>query len=455
MSPRCNLIIALFCAATAAYAQDKKAEPAPTLTYGADVRLRYEAYDSVQTLKSDVPFHVRDYFRLRLRAWVGYNAMPNLSLYGRIAAEPRHWLNNSTATSDGRESKYGLIDSLYAKWSTSLSDTTPVTVVLGRQDIQLGDQWLVGDGTPVDGSWTAFFDGLRATFDVKNIKTKFDVMAFKEQSHPRDHARLVGRQANYVLTEQDEVGAILYATNKSVKAVQLDGYFIYKEDKRVTSAGNTGEAYTLGTRIVGSPAAKWQYTAEAAYQWGSRDLQVRYPISFIRTRDISAYGFNAKLTYSLKDKLSNQFTLLTEYLSGDDPGSTDKDEMFDILWGRYPRLGETWAVAYSLESSGRNAQYQNLFRVGATWTISPTKNTSVATTYCALFAPEEAPTRATNAARFSRDGHFRGHMLQTVLKQKITKHISGLFFAEAIFLGDYYAESDIIIFLCAELTYTF
>ncbi len=464
MSPRCHRLVVLLFVVTAAFARETKAElalvPVPPVsaavfTFGGDVRLRYEGYDNVHTLSSEAPFHVRDYLRLRTRLWANYNGVPNLSLYGRLAAEPRCWFNNATVDSAGREWKYVLVDNLYAKWSTAQSSLVPVSVVAGRQDVLLGDHWLVGEGTPGDGTWTSFFDGLRATIDVKSIKTKFDLMAFRPQVSAVDYLPILGRQGTCLLMEQDEIGAILNATNKTIQNAQLDGYFIYKKDKRVTSTGNNGEVYTLGARIAGTPSANWQYSVEGAYQWGRRDLQVRYPATITYKRDVAAYGLNSKLTYLLKDKLNNQFSILAEYLSGDDPDSTDKDEMFDVLWGRCPRVGETWNVAYAVETGGRAGQYQNLYRVGATWAVSPTKSTTVATTYCALFAPESVPTRMMNTARFSRDGHFRGHMVQTVVRQKITKEVSALLHAEASFLGDYYVRRDTVAFVRAEVMYTF
>lgn len=441
------------------FAQEKKSEPAapppPAFTYGGDVRLRYEAYDSVHTLNQDVPFHIRDYFRLRTRAWANYNLLPELSVYGRLAAEPRYWLNNSTDAGEGREFKYAIIDNVYAKWSTTLPGKSPLTLIVGRQDIQLGDQWLVSDGSPCDGSWTNYFDGARATLEVAGIKTKFDLMSFKQQAHPKDQLPILGRQGSLILTDQDEFGAILYVTNKTVKNLQLEGYAIYKEDHRVASSGSNGATYTVGVRAAGTPAPKWQYSVEAAEQWGRRDLAVRYPSSITAKRDIEAYGANAKLTYSFKDKLANQITLLSEYLSGDDPATADTDEMFDVLWGRYPRLGETWNVTYAVETSGRTGQYQNLLKYGVQWAVSPTATTSITTLYCALFAPQEVPTRSTNNARFSRDGNFRGHQVQIVAKQKITKELSALVMAEAAFLGDFYTQRDTITFVRAELLYTF
>ncbi|MBK8476818.1 MAG: alginate export family protein [Opitutaceae bacterium] len=210
--------------------------------------------------------------------------------------------------------------------------------------------------------------------------------------------------------------------------MQLDGYFMYKGDDRVTARGYNADIYTLGGKIAGTPAENWQYSAEAAYQWGNRRDSI-----FPTSRDVSAYGLNAKVTYLLKDPLNNQFTFLTEYLSGDKRGSTGKDEAFDVLWGRTPRVSEVWAVAIGQET-GRNAQYSNLFRVGASWSIAPSKSTSINTTYGALFALDDSPTRTTSAL-FSRDSKFRGHLFQVVVKHKFTKTLSGLVLAEYCPMG--------------------
>jgi len=464
-SYRLLVLTLLLAGATSAFAQEKivtapapakAATPPPAeFTWGGDIRLRYEAYDGVHTLNGDAPFHIRDYFRFRPRVWGNYNLQPNLVMYGRVAAEPRYWLDNSTVASEGKEWKYALLDNLYVKWNTPPSGDTPVTVVVGRQDIQLGDQWLVSDGTPIDGSWTSFFDAARVTLNVKEIKTTFEVIGLKEQAHPKDNFPILGRPAAYTITDQDEDGVILYATNKSVKNLQLDGYWIYKKDQKVSAAGNNGEVYTTGARVLCTPTPKWLYSAEVAYQSGNRDLQVRVPAVSTGSRDISAYGVNSRVTYSFKDAYNNQLTVLAEYLSGDDPSTTSKDEMFDNLWGRTPRVGETWAVAYTTESGGRISQYQNLFRVGGTWNITPIKDSSLALTYFAAFAPEETPTRTTNASLFSRSSHMRGHTVQVVAKQKFNKAISALVLLEGTFLGDYYTHHDLVTFVRVELTYTF
>ncbi len=434
----------------------------PFSEFVGDFRLRYEGYANAQTLSDSAAFNHREYFRARLRLAGTINALPELTLFGRLAAEPRYWMSAASPNpGHGEEWKYALLENFYAKWSIASVDL-PTTVTIGRQDIQLGDQWLVSDGTPIDGSWTNFFDAIRVTIDAKEVKTKLELIAFSQQAKPGDRVPLLGDSqdhggGDYFLTEQDEMGVIAYASNKSIKNTQIDGYFMFKGDTKVSSAGDNADIYTLGTKVSGTPSEHWQYSAEGAYQWGRRQLAVRYPVAISNSRSVEAYGLNAKLTYLFKDPLNNQVALIGEYLSGDRASSTDKDEMFDALWGRYPRIGETWAAAYSVEAGGRVSQYNNLGRLGVTWTITPEKNTTITSMYCALFAPESVPTRATASARvrFSGDGNFRGHTLQLLAKHKFNKTLSALVLAEASFMGDYYAEKDVMTFLRTELLVSF
>ena len=119
----------------------------PVFQLNGDFRFRYEGYMNAQTLNNAAAFNDRDYFRARLRIWETTTIFPDLSLFGRVSAEPRYWLNAATKAADGTEWKYALVDNMYAKWTTDF-DGTPIVVTLGRQDIQFADQWLVTDGTP-------------------------------------------------------------------------------------------------------------------------------------------------------------------------------------------------------------------------------------------------------------------------------------------------------------------
>lgn len=449
-------------------------KPTSWFTWGGDLRLRNEYHNNAVTLNQDVLRHDQDLFRFRGRLWASVAPITDVSLNARLAAEPRNWVNPAFSGTyrgeTGMEWRYGIFDNLNAKWDNVVKQ--PLSLTVGRQDIQFGDPgdwWLVADGTPADGSWTFFLDSARATFNAKEIQTKFDLVYIYQ--NPEADAWMptlgdadrfvpaVGTTVPYTLTDQREQGVVLYGSTKSIEKTTLDGYFIYKHDDRLSflGTGDNANIYTLGARIAGAPAENWTYSAEAAYQFGEKEDAIgtqTAPRSERAWRDIGAYGGKARLTYLLKDKMDNQFSLVAEYLSGDKPGS-GKDEMFDVLWGRWPRWSELYILGTINETGGRIAQMNNLFRVGPRWSIVPAKNVKFELLYNALFAPESTPTRAVSPALFSYDGNFRGHYLQAVLRYQLCKYASAHLWAEGQWQGNFYTQSDLISFLRAEVMFTF
>jgi hypothetical protein len=447
------------------FTRDMK-KPAPYLTWGADLRIRNEYLNNAITLTDAAVRHEQDVIRIRGRLWATATPVDGLSLNMRFSGEPREWMKPSFSSNyrnqqgqvgkTGLEERYGIFDLLNAKWTNSW-----VSITGGRQDIMFGDfydWWLVLDGTPGDGSWTFFLDSVRMSIDVSEMKTKFDIVALYQNARPDEWLPTLGTSgpnppsnpAGYGLTEQNEAGAIFYASNKSLKNTQIDGYFIYKGDYKEFANGDNADIYTVGAKVTGTPSKHWQYSVEGAYQLGSKEDR----IGTIAERDISAYGGKLKATYLLKDKLNNQVSLIGEFLSGDDPDTTGKDEMFDILWGRWPRWSELYIYSYVMETSGKIAQLNNIGRIGPSWSMAPVKGMSLSVMYNALFAPQDTPTRAMNRALFSRDGNFRGHYLQTVLKHTFNKHLNAHLWAEFVWEGDYYAQRDMMSFLRGEVYLT-
>ena len=94
-------------------------------------------------------------------------------------------------------------------------------------------------------------------------------------------------------------------------------------------------------------------------------------------------------------------------------------------------------------------------RFGGGWTFWPMKNTQFGAYYNALFAPEEVPTRTTNASLFSQEGNFRGHYLQAVLNHTFSKHVKGHLWSEFIWQDDFYTDRELLTFLRAEMLFTF
>jgi len=449
--------------------------PTDWLTWGLDLRLRNEYLDNCIRLGNNVSLHELDYFRFRGRFWVSVTPVTNLTLNARLAAEPREWMTPATTypfspkpyepstANSGLEWRYGIVDTLNVKWDNIFDQ--PLSITAGRQDIMLGDAgdwWLVADGTPNDGSWTMYFDSMRMTYAAKPIQTTFDVIYLYQSARPGDWIPTLGstetENGKYYVTEQNEQGVILYLSNKSLKNVQADGYFIYKRDHKSLANGDNADIYTIGGKITGTPTENWFYSVEGAYQFGHKQdetVGADYVNSKNDWRQIDAYAGKAKLSYLFKDTMNNQVSLIGEYLSGDDPNTKGTDEMFDILWGRYPRWSEAMPFYYANETSGKMGQMNNLGRVGASWNITPIKDTTFSAMYNALFAPQEIPTRTVAPTQFSDNGNFRGHYIQVKLQHQFSKHVSAYVMDENIFQGDYYSHRDLMTFIRAEVNLTF
>ena len=464
--------------------------PVSWLTWGGDLRIRNEYFNNGLSLTTDhavsplfAPVHEQDYFRFRGRLWTTITPTEGLSLNVRLSAEPRDFMKPSTFDTffneEGMQWRYGILDTLNLEWRKPLD--LPVTVKVGRQDLFLGDGWLVGDGTPNDGSFTTFVDAARVTLDLQDQHTTIDAIGLVQYARPDAIVPTIGPSTSQgghpeplSLTDQNEKGAILWVANKSVPAANLDAYFIYKHDDRVNDDpsllfGDDADIFTFGGRLSGTLEEHWQYSAEGAYQFGEKKDQflnvgganplLAASAQSTGFRNISAFGVNSKLSYLLKDDLNTRVDLSYEFLSGDDP-KTGTDEMFDVLWGRWPRWSEVYNI-YSYVQETRIGQTANLHRIGPTFSLSPTKKMDLSASYYVLLADQEVPTRsaflsgAFGGHPFSDNGIFRGHYLQAILKYKFSKHVSGHLWGELVFPGDYYVSNDMISFLRAELMFTF
>lgn len=447
--------------------------PASWMSWGADVRLRNEYYNNDRSLSDKASYHEQDYFRFRARIWTTIKPADDLSFNVRLTTEPRDYVepsnsgnwrsgypHNSWKGTDGWDWTYGIFDQMNLQYKNAF--TLPATLTVGRQDISLDDNWLTGDGTPLDGSWTMYMDAARLTYDLKEQNTVLDLVGIAQYARANEWLPTINEQ-NRAVADQDERGAILNVSNKSLDWMNVDGYFIYKHDTRLYNPdrpigmnGDNANIYTLGGRLSGLLCENWKYSAGGAYQFGEKqDSRIAYDDFGVSNdyRDIDAFGINSKLTYLFKDAMDNQVGMSYEYLSGDDP-HTKKDEMFDVLWGRYPRWTDLYT--FSLAPESRIAQYGNYHRFGPTWTITPMKKMDISTSYFALFSDQSTPTRAATSSRSAfHGGNFRGHYLQSIVKYKFTEHIAAMLQSELLFPGDYYTDRPLTSFIRAEVTFTF
>jgi hypothetical protein len=405
--------------------------PAPGLTWGADERLRLEGYNNAVTLNQQAEGHDVNFFRYRTRIFGTYVANENLAFNARLEWEGRHYQNPQPVEwYDGQ----GLFDLFNFKVTVPQLATT---LIVGRQEIILGDGWLVLEGTPLDGSTTIFFDAVRSTTDLKDLKTTVDLMYIQQYSSS-DHWLPTLGDSDLPLIENDERGAIAYVTNKSIPNVELSPYFMYKRNYAVLGNGDDSELYTVGARVADAFTDNLSGKIEGAYQFGDMNGD-----------RLSAWGLNSRIGYAFNDSMSNELRLNFEYLSGDNPNS-QQNEQFDPLWGRWPQWSELFVYTDIHET--RVAQTTNLIRIGPEYVVKPLPQVELDLRYNALFANQNVDTGFIND-----DGYFRGHLFSAIMRYKLNSHLSAHLWAEYLVPGNYYqdANRDNAVFFRAELFLTF
>ncbi|NLX04216.1 MAG: alginate export family protein [Phycisphaerae bacterium] len=412
-------------------------QPVPWFKWGVDQRLRDEYLHNVVFLNTHDNRAPADenYGRWRTRLWGTLSPVEDIDINARLTWEWRNYCTPPGKLSINAEESEVLLDTANVVWHNMFGQ--PVDMVVGRQDIVLGNGWLVLDGTPLDGSRTIYFDAVRFTAKLEESKTNIDLIYIDQAADPSDRVKPFNDQ-DALVTEQDERGAILWVTNKSlVPNAEVGGYFIYKHMNAEAANGDTGNIYTYGGRITGDLDEHWNYYAELAQQLGHKNRQ-----------DVCALGFNSKLTYKFNDKYNNQLRVGYEFLSGDEPGTDSTNEAWDNLWGRWPQFTEILIRTYTRET--RIAQVTNMHRLGFGWTVYPHEKIEMCTDYNLLFADENS---YRDRWGFSDSGCFRGQLLSWLLRYKINKHVSGHLVSEFFFPGDYYTDesNDPAVFLRAEV----
>ncbi len=414
--------------------REKIKNPTPWLTWGGDLRLREIYINNAFTFDKEAPGHEWHRQRVRTRLWTTIKPTDDFEFNLRIAWEGKNF--DKPEAREPWQPTSVLADRLNFKWKDI--GGSPFTLKAGRQDLMLGDRWLVMDGTPLDGSSTMYFDAVRLTMDLEDIQTKVDFI-YLEQDAEGEHWFHPIYNEHRLMTEQDETGAIVWVTNNSLAKTQLDGYFIYKKSTPAAANGDLAELYTFGARADHAFNDQWKLRGNFAAQFGRKNEAT-----------VCAFGALTRLAYDLNDDWKSSIRVDYEYLSGDDP-DTNTNEAFDILWGRYPRVSELHAYNYAGET--RIGDMTNFHRVSAGWTGHPNDKTELCADYHLLFADQNTYGGQDG---FSQGGCFRGQLLTSQVKYRFTDYLCGRFTGELFFPGDYYTDdrNDVAAFLRAQLEFS-
>jgi hypothetical protein len=325
---------------------------------GADVRVRQEAMDNLPVRSPQGGTQANNnYLRIRPRVW-GQVKNEDFKLYLRFADEFREYFHPRESRNYETPDEV-LVDNLYLDLYNLFGGRVDVRV--GRQDFlgaagpTFGGGRVVCDGTPFDGSRTAFMDAVKATvkFDEKN---SLDLLAIYNSpetelswGHPkkRDGSEYKERPLNSINASGKDLaewGGGLYFRSQEIERVPFELYYFYKRETKErlpTGAKLPGRfVNTWGVRVMPKLTEELTAELEGAVQAGEKDGGA----------STSGYMGYAGLTYKpLTDGAAKPWlTGSVYYLSGDtsrdDAG--DNDHAWDPLWARWPQFSELYAYSF-------------------------------------------------------------------------------------------------------------
>ena len=445
-------------AATLLIAAGAVARADDRLTLSGDLRLRHTVLANVGLRDVD-PNADRTFQRYRLRLRADAALAGPVRATARLLWEGRHYAKPDGAAwpVSGFESWYGgalLFDLLALELKRP--GGLPFDARVGRQEILLGDGWLVQDGTPIDGSRTGYFDAARLTFGAAAAGRTIDLVWLDQSADTGRFPRpLLGGTEDQL--EQGERGAILWAHDERlVRRTKLDAYAIWKDARQNAAPGSvrvnngapfpspsdSGEVVTLGGRAEAVPAAGWELKVEGAAQSGRRN-----------GRDLRSFGVTGRVTRRFGRGREHRAHVGFEHLSGDDPAS-GRDEAFDPLWGRWPQWSELLIYQWPLDS--RVGEATNVRRLGAGLLLQLGADSSLALDLHLLGADERSARYAAQAANLG-GGRNRGLLATGRWRRAFDAHVSAHLHAEYFRPGDFYAahRRDESYFARAELNLAF
>lgn len=310
------------------------------------------------------------------------------------------------------------IDQLYAKYKNDFG-----TITLGRQNIILGEGFVVMDGHPLDGSRSIYFNAARFDWNIDETK---GLTLFATYQPETDNILPVINDYDQALIEQPETGIGAYFTAKLDK-VNLQTYYVYKKVDDTDAIAIKSNIHTAGARVSLPLSEQFTLTGEGAYQFGD-----------CADFDRAAFGGYAYVNYStgLKEAyLPKTISVGGIYLSGDDP-STQDVEAWDPVFSRWPKWSESYIYTQIIENGGKVAYWTNFASIYAKLKFDFTGQLNFGLDYHHMLAVEDAP-----AATFpGGTGSTRGDLLIAKLGFNINENLGGHILWEHFEPGDFYFD---------------
>ncbi len=395
---------------------------------GLSERIRTEDWDNIidyNSLHNDL----RHQWRFRTRLWTNINLNNKVSFHIT--------LNDETRKITKRPSKPFKIDEVIFETAyVEINFSKKFKLRFGRQNIMKGCGFIFFDGTPLDGSRTAYFNAFDFTFNY-NKKRKIEFITILDPATEKFLPVIDDKKKP--LVEWDEKGAGFYLTDKNLKDISIEGYYFYKiEDNDKLGLEPEKRINTLGSRIIYRFYKNYSLTGEFAYEFGDKNPDI----------DIRSWGgyLFLKRNFDVKWKPYLLFGIIG--MSGDNPYTKD-DESWDPLFSRWPLWSELYI--YSMIFEKGVAYWTNIKMIKAEVVFHPLKKIKGRLTYYHMNS--FYPFNSGNPEIFG-NGTTRGDLFQGRLDFKLSENFKGHILFEDLLPGNFYKNSNSGYFFRFEINYT-
>jgi hypothetical protein len=376
-------------------------------------RFRFETWDNAVNLDDTVPDGFA-YTRNRTTLGLRWLAAENVEVLGKVTNELRVYL----APKDRPFNVHELfVDNLAVKWA--VPGRVPLTITAGRQDIFLGEGFVIADGTPGDGSRSYYFNAVRVDAD---LRPGHSLTAFFHAMDTTDKFLPVLNPRDQLLVEQPERAMVLYYAG-SFGERKLDAYVIRKTARATEGWPLPARIDTFGLRSRVPFAGRFSLVGEGAFQTGAHGPFGRSAFGGILHLDTDLEGVVPLIAKAVVGGI---------FLSGDKPG-TEKMEGWDPLFSRWPKWSDGYI--YTLTRESRPAYWSNLTSLYGAITLDLGDRAGAVLTVHSLGAVEVRPGEFPGGAGLRRGTLLNGH-----LDFMISESLSGHFIWEHFRPGDFYRQ---------------
>jgi len=327
---------------------------------------------------------------------------------------------------------------------------SPLTLTIGRQELHMGSEMIVGDpdtnnavstasalsGVAADLSKRKSFDAFRATLDYSPLVVDAIYAKIRETSSNStaniltndDDTDLWGIDATYDLGDK-------YSS-------MLEAYFYQKLTQKkafasATISNKTDTVDVLGGRITMKPAENVSASFEGAYQFGKRNPNTA---TLLKPQDRSAYALEGGVTLAMpKVRYTPTLTLLAAYFSGE-PNNNNQ--------GTYKQ----WDPMYENQTYGNIANallnQTNIKLVGLVGTAKLTDDIMAKVAFNSYWWAKRYNTRITNtitsvrgATLYINGKSFVGSEIDAMLTYDYTEDVqfgltAGAFIPSSLFVSN-------------------